>query len=526
MRLMSSFLLIAAVVLVIGGSQKPGYLSEYQVDIEVTVTHGGAPLEGAVVKLDLNNNGIWEVHFGEPQAVTGTGGLANFNDIVSIQIPGGDDPTEIIDWHPSRILTGNLRGAVGARDVQFDFVLPAGIGRANLCLYDIRGRLLAGTDGVSDLALDVPGSLPSGVYFVRLSAGAMAPVTHRITSVGQRAQTIRARQLSAAEAVAAGWLESRAPAGKQRSRDERHPVTIMVSHVDHGGMNQAETVIAGLNEFTVAIPVSPESFVYIPAGTFVMGSPEDEPGRYPSDGPQHLVTLTNGLYMSKYEVTEGVWYQVMGGQTSPLPQRAKKAVNWDMAVQFCNALSVQQGLTPAYTIYGTNGNVTWNQSANGYRLPTEAEWEYACRAGSTTAFANGAITYPDGCSPLDQNLNAIGWYCGNRYSWEVPSIVGHKQPNGWGLYDMHGNVYEWVWCGWGLYTEDPVVDPVRDVEPGMGRVLRGGDGWNWSRSCRSASRTGFGPTATEVEGYVFGIRVVRSVPNPLLGTISIEPDPR
>ena len=128
-------------------------------------------------------------------------------------------------------------------------------------------------------------------------------------------------------------------------------------------------------------------FVYIPAGTFTMGSPSDEPARSLNE-IQHQVTLTKGFYMSKYEVTEQWWYEVMGG-TSTTSELPKNYVSWDMAVEFCNALSVKEGLTRAYTINGPDGDVTWNRNADGYRLPTEAEWEYACRAGSVTAFANG-----------------------------------------------------------------------------------------------------------------------------------------
>ena len=507
MRWLAMLLLIPVLVANRADSTTPA-LTDFEADIHVTVTRDGEPLEGAVVKLDVDNNGIWEEH--EPQAVTGVNGVADFGTIVSIEDPGhgGDDPADIIDWHPSRILTGNLRGAVGAREVQFDFVLPAGVGTASLGLYDLRGRRLAGTDGVGDLALDVPGGLSSGVYFVRLSAEPAAPVTHRITSVGQRAQTVRARQVSAAEAVAAGWVESRTQKGAQKSRDEGHPITIMVSHGEHSGMSQEETVTPGQNMFTVAMPVSEGRFVYIPPGTFTMGSPEDEPGRNPNEGREnlHQVTLTKGFYISKYEVTEAWWHQVMGG-TVTNPQLPKNNVSWDLAVQFCNALSLQEGLTPAYTIHGPEGDVTWHQDADGYRLPTEAEWEYACRAGSTTAFANGALTGGISCEPLDPNLDAMGWYCGNRTEGEGPAVVGQKQANAWGLYDMHGNLYEWVWCGWYREYTGDVEDPVHNAEPGAYRVNRGGWWTGFARNCRSAFR---GSGLPDYWGQFSGFRPVRT----------------
>ena len=131
-----------------------------------------------------------------------------------------------------------------------------------------------------------------------------------------------------------------------------------------------------------------------------------------------------------------------------------------MAIEFCNQLSIDEGLTPAYVIHGTHGNVTWNREADGYRLPTEAEWEYACRAGSHEAFCNGPITHTD-CSPVDPNLDEVGWYCGNASDRRD---VGLKDPNSWGLYDMHGNLYEWVWDGYKYdYYNLPQEDPIHET---------------------------------------------------------------
>ena len=153
--------------------------------------------------------------------------------------------------------------------------------------------------------------------------------------------------------------------------------------------------------------------ILIPAGTFQMGSPPDEPGRGP-DETLHTVTLTQGFYIAPTEVTEKLWDKVMGSgaSTSQLP---KAYVTWDNAVAFCNQLSLKEDLTPAYVVNGIEGDVTWNRAANGYRLPTEAEWEYACRAGNQAAFCNGPITDIFTCDPLelDPKLDQVGWYCGN-----------------------------------------------------------------------------------------------------------------
>jgi len=247
-----------------------------------------------------------------------------------------------------------------------------------------------------------------------------------------------------------------------------------------------------------------DRFVEIVPGTFAMGSPPDEPGRYDEREAQHTVTLTRGFYMSKSEVTEEWWNAVMGGgiSTSQLP---KNNVSWDDAVAFCNALSEAEGLTPVYTIHGVNGDVTWNQNANGYRLPTEAEWEYACRAESQDAFTNGPITELSCAS--DPNLDAVGWHCGN--SGDDRHEVSLKQANAWGLYDMHGNLWEWCWDGYRSdYESLPQQDPVHEVGSDAYRVRRGG-GWSTdARGCRSANRRFSNPDSSPSD---LGIRPVRSV---------------
>lgn len=248
---------------------------------------------------------------------------------------------------------------------------------------------------------------------------------------------------------------------------------------------------------------APSGFVYIAPGTFTMGSPTTEPGRGASE-IQHQVTLTRGFYMSRYEVTAELWHQVMSG--SPvISQWPMVNVSWDMAVQFCNALSLQAGLTPAYTISGLGGNATWNQNANGYRLPTEAEWEYVCRAGTAQAFNNGTNCLSsnteanyDGRSPLTGC--AAGTYRAGRTN------VGQFPANQWGLYDMHGNVWEWVWDRWGSYPTGSVADPTGPPW-GSNRVARGGALGSFAVHCRSAQRNNFPPSDTY--DYI-GFRLVKS----------------
>jgi formylglycine-generating enzyme required for sulfatase activity len=165
-------------------------------------------------------------------------------------------------------------------------------------------------------------------------------------------------------------------------------------------------------------------------------------------------------------------------------------VSWYEAVEYCNKRSQKEGLTPAYTINGTN--VTWNRSASGYRLPTEAEWEYACRAGTTTAYNTGASITDD-----------TGWYREN--SGDTTHPVGQKPANAWGLYDMHGNVWEWCWDWYGDYPSGAQTDPI-GASSGSICVRRGG-GWPYAAQyARSAYRGSFTPF---LRFAFLGFRVVR-----------------
>ena len=240
----------------------------------------------------------------------------------------------------------------------------------------------------------------------------------------------------------------------------------------------------------------PEGFVLIEAGTFTMGSPESELGREPNrtNETQHQVTLTNDFFMSDHEVTQAEWQALIGNNPSQknngtCPTCPVEFVNWWEALHYANALSEFDGLTACYVLSGCNGNevgadkectgvtlqdgsgntVTTPYECEGYRLPTEAEWEYAARAGTTTAFYNGSYS---GTS-VDPNADAIAWYSANAGGTTQP--VKGKTQNAWGLYDMSGNVWEWVWDWYADYSGD-ITNPT-GPSSGNWRVKRSG-GWD------------------------------------------------
>jgi len=234
-----------------------------------------------------------------------------------------------------------------------------------------------------------------------------------------------------------------------------------------------------------------ENMVFIEGGTFLMGSPANEPGRANNEGPQHQVTLSS-FYMEKFPVTQAAYQEINGTNPSSFkgPNLPVEQVSWFDAIDYCNKRSVKEGLTPAYAV--TGNSVRWNREADGYRLPTEAEWEYACRAGTRTPFYSGA------------SVSDAGWHSGNSGARTRP--VGEKIPNAWGLYDMHGNVLEWCWDWLGDYTSQAQIDPAGPAA-GANRVYRGGC-WRFeAHQARSAYRFGNHPN---LRTFLAGFRVVRS----------------
>ncbi|MCL2880507.1 MAG: formylglycine-generating enzyme family protein [Treponema sp.] len=241
-----------------------------------------------------------------------------------------------------------------------------------------------------------------------------------------------------------------------------------------------------------------------------MGTPNTEAGRFNNEGPQCQVTVSS-FYMSKYQVTQQEYAGIMGKNPAYFKGKGLPAetVSWFDAIAYCNARSLKEGLTPAYT--GSGADIRWDRKANGYRLPTEAEWEYACRAGTTTRYWSG-----NGEETLAGKANAADLSAQKRYkNWAIVNIqdgfvhtapVGKFMANPWGLYDMHGNVWEWCWDRYGSYSARSKTDPYGPLF-GAGRVMRGGSWYNSGYKLRSGFRNYDIPSAKYNN---VGFRIVRN----------------
>jgi formylglycine-generating enzyme required for sulfatase activity len=246
---------------------------------------------------------------------------------------------------------------------------------------------------------------------------------------------------------------------------------------------------------------STHEMVQISAGDFMMGALENDSDAYVDEKPRHKVTLTRDFMMGKYPVTQALWESVMGSNPSAFKgaNRPVETVSWFEVVDFCNKLSKREGLEPAYTINGEN--VTCNWKAKGYRLPTEAEWEYSARAGESFKYA--------GSDTVDE----VAWYSDNSDTGNGCEThpVGQKKPNGFGLYDMSGNVWEWAWDFLGSYSSTSQTDPT-GPDSGSFRMFRGGSwcyGASSHRNTRVSSR--FGGKFTD-RRIILGFRLSRISP--------------
>lgn len=267
-----------------------------------------------------------------------------------------------------------------------------------------------------------------------------------------------------------------------------------------------------------------DGYVLISGGTYLMGSPDSENWRI-EDEKQHEVAVSS-FYMDAYETTQKEYARVMGENPSGFEgdDLPVENISWLDAVRFANAKSEDRGLTPAYTI--SSDGVKWNRSANGYRLPTEAEWEYACRAGAVTPFntetsistdeANYWGSYP---YEIEENYFNTGNLDTKPSGSEGQTVVVGRYPsNKFGLYDMHGNVNEWCWDYYGEYDEVSATDPTGALS-GTRHVYRGG-GWNdFAKNLRSAYRAA---GQADLKYSNLGVRLVRNADLNMNGTVNAE----
>jgi len=258
-------------------------------------------------------------------------------------------------------------------------------------------------------------------------------------------------------------------------------------HDDLDFVSMGDSAVGGAPSGRIyTVPSINYKMVYISPGTFMMGSPSSEPKREKDEKP-HRVTLTKGFYMGVTEVTQGQWRKIMGNNPSYFKgdNLPVETVSWSNCQEFIRKLNRQEG-------------------ENKYRLPTEAEWEYACRAGTTTPFFTGS------CISTDQ-ANYNGNYpmpgCSKGRYREKTIDVASFSPNAWGLYDMHGNVWEWCQDRYGDYPSGHVTDP-EGPSGGSGIVLRGGSWGGNAEYCRSAFRCSDGSWGIGYSGL--GLRLART----------------
>jgi len=281
-------------------------------------------------------------------------------------------------------------------------------------------------------------------------------------------------------------------------------ITIMLLAVgckEKAGSTQDVTARKSKNTPEQITTKSGVEMLLIPAGRFRMGDDNgDEDQR-----PAHPVTIS-AFYMDKFEVSQKDYEKMMGKNPAKFqgPDNPVDRVSWLAAIQYCNMRSLREGLKPCYDLKSETSDF----SADGYRLPTEAEWEYACRSGSREKYHFGNSASP---------LPGYGWFKDNAGNTTHP--VGKKSPNPWGLYDMYGNVAEWCndYYGEDYYHTGPAVDPTGPAADPTGpaegdeRVLRGGSWSSTAESASSAARYGETPGLADVcFGYeAYGFRCVK-----------------
>ena len=258
---------------------------------------------------------------------------------------------------------------------------------------------------------------------------------------------------------------------------------VVIALVQSGRAERGQTAETPHKVFTNSVGMT---FIYVPPGTFVMGSPPGNLGRDLDEMP-HTVTLTKGYYIQTTEVTQAEWKVVMGENPAMLKNddRPVENVSWSDTLTFIRTLNQLE-------------------NTSTYRLPTEAEWEYACRAGAQTSFPTGPSLSTDQAN-FDGNYLYSGYEKGVFRRRTVKA--GKFLPNKWGFYDMSGNVWEWCQDYYGPYSSKPETNP-GGLSSGLFRVLRGGSWYYDIQSCRCASRHKADPSKQSI---VIGFRVAKSL---------------
>ena len=245
---------------------------------------------------------------------------------------------------------------------------------------------------------------------------------------------------------------------------------------------------------TFDFTISPLSEILVQAGTFQMGS-----SAYSDEQPAHMVTLTRNFYINKYEITQVQWNEIMGSNPSAFKGDAQpvEQVSWYDVIDFCNALSVLDGFTPAFS--GSGDSLVCDFDASGYRLPTEAEWEFVVKGGNISS----GYVYAG-----SDSVDDVAWHYGNSES--MSHVVGSKAANELGIFDMSGNVWEWCWDRFdsNYYSVSPAADPEGPAS-GSTRVVRGGSWGQGDFYQRTTNRAGRTPSDQQ---SFFGFRIVRTSP--------------